>query len=111
MKVDDSKSISGYVFILIDGAVSWKSFKQQIVADSTTKPEYIVASKTIKEAVWMKKHIMDLKVVPKIEKPVSLYFHNTGTVIQNKEPRSHYRSKHILRRFHLIKDKMLSLND
>ena len=33
-KADDSKSISGYIFILINGAVSWKSFKQQIVADS-----------------------------------------------------------------------------
>ena len=27
-KADDSKSISGYVFILNDGIVSWKSFKQ-----------------------------------------------------------------------------------
>ena len=27
-KADDSKSISGYVFILNDGVVSWKSFKQ-----------------------------------------------------------------------------------
>ena len=25
--LDDSKSVSGYVFILQDGAVSWKSFK------------------------------------------------------------------------------------
>ena len=34
---DDSKSISGYVFTLNGGAVSWKSSKQQIVADSTTE--------------------------------------------------------------------------
>ena len=49
-KVDDSKSISGYVFILIDGPVSWKGSKQQIVADSTTEAEYIAASEAAKKA-------------------------------------------------------------
>ena len=54
-KADDNKSISGYIFILINGAVSLKSFKQQIVADSTTEPEHVAASEAIKEAIWMKK--------------------------------------------------------
>ena len=106
--LNDSKSISGYVFILNGGAVSWKSFKQQIVADSTTEPEYVATSEAIKEAVWMKKLIMDLRVIPKIEGPVSLYSDNTGAIIQNKKLRSHYRSKHIIRHFYLVKDKMLS---
>ena len=91
--------------------MSWKSSKQQIVADLTTEPKYVAASEAIKKAVWMKKLILDLRVVPKIERPVSLYSDNTEAVIQNKEPRSHYRSKHILRRFYLVKDKMLSLNE
>ena len=102
---------SEYIFILNGHAVSEKDFKLQIVADSIIEVEYIAASKAIKEAIWMKKIIMDLRVVPKIEGLVSLYFHNTGAIIQDKEPRSHYKSKHILRRFHLIKDKMLSLNE
>ncbi|PNX87842.1 retrotransposon protein putative Ty1-copia subclass, partial [Trifolium pratense] len=41
---DDSKSISGYVFTLNGGAISWKSSKQATVADSTTEAEYIAAS-------------------------------------------------------------------
>ena len=42
---DDSKSQSGYIFCLNNGAVSWKSSKQETVADSTTEAEYIAAAK------------------------------------------------------------------
>jgi hypothetical protein len=45
---DDSKSQSGYVFYLNGDAVSWKSSKQEIVADSTTEAEYIAASEAAK---------------------------------------------------------------
>ena len=101
---DDSKSISGYVFTLNNGAVSWKSTKQQTVADSTTEAEYIAVSEAAKEAVWMKKFITELGVIPEIENPVPLYYDNTGAVAQAKEPRAHHKSKHILRRFHLVRE-------
>ena len=42
---DDFKSQSGYVFTLFGGAVSWKSFKQKTVADSTTEAEYLMLTK------------------------------------------------------------------
>ena len=41
---DDSKSQSGYVFILNGAAVSWMSAKQSVVAKSSTESEYIAAS-------------------------------------------------------------------
>ncbi|KAM1881704.1 hypothetical protein ACFX13_003280 [Malus domestica] len=34
--VDDRSSNSGYVFTLNNGAISWKSKKQSVIADSTT---------------------------------------------------------------------------
>ena len=48
---NNSKLILGYVFILNDGAMSWKSSKQSIIADSTTKVEYIAANEASKEAI------------------------------------------------------------
>ena len=51
---DDNKSQSGYVFYLNGGAVSWKSSKQETIADLTTEAEYITASKAAKEAVWIR---------------------------------------------------------
>ena len=41
---DDSKSQSGYVFILNGAAVSWSSSKQCMVVKSSTESEYIAAS-------------------------------------------------------------------
>ena len=41
---DDYKSQSGFIFLLNGGAVSWKSSKQSMIADSTIEAEYIAAS-------------------------------------------------------------------
>ena len=102
--VDNSKSNSGYVYTLNGGAVCWKSSKQDTTADSTTEAEYIAASDAAKEGVWLKKFITDLGVVPDSEEPISLYCDNNGAIAQAKEPRSHQKSKHVLRRFHLIRE-------
>ena len=48
---DDSKSQSGYVFILNGGAVNWCSSKQSVVAGSTCEAEYIAASEAANERV------------------------------------------------------------
>ena len=38
---DDSKSQSGYVFLLNGATVSWRSSKQPVVDGSTTEAEYL----------------------------------------------------------------------
>ena len=43
-------------------------------------------------------------MVPSITNPVDVYCDNNGVIAQAKEPRSHQRSKHILRRYHLIRE-------
>ena len=92
------------MFCLNGGAISWKSSKQDTVADSTIEAEYIAASEATKEAVWIKMFITRLGVVPSISNLVHLFCDNNGAIAQAKEPRSHQRSKHILRRFYLIRE-------
>ena len=52
----------------------------------------------------MKKFFTDLGIIPKISDPISLLCDNNGAIAQAKEPRSHQKAKHILRRFHLIRE-------
>ena len=101
---DDSKSTSGFLFTLNGGAISWKSSKQTTNVNSTTEVEYISASDGAKEVVWLKKFITDLGVVPSILDSIPLFCDNNGAIAQVKESRSHQKSKHILRRFHLIRE-------
>jgi len=101
---DDSASQSGFVFCLNGGAVSWKSSKQDTVADSTTEAEYIAASEAAKEVVWIRKFVSELGVVPSASSPVDLYCDNSGAIALAKEPRSHKKTRHILRKYHLIRN-------
>ena len=92
------------MFILNGGADSWKSSKQETTADSTTEAEYIAASDAAKEAIWIKKFINELGVVSSIADPIHLYCDNNGAIAQAKESRSHQRSKHVLRKYHVIRE-------
>ncbi|KAL0427501.1 UNVERIFIED_CONTAM: Secreted RxLR effector protein [Sesamum latifolium] len=107
---DDAKSQLGFVFKLNGGVVAWKSSKQDTTADSTMEAEYIAASEAAKEAVWMKNYIQELGMVPSIAEPVVIFCDNNGAIAQAKESRSHHRSKHILKRYHLLRE-MVSRGD
>ncbi|GJV50330.1 retrotransposon protein, putative, ty1-copia subclass [Tanacetum coccineum] len=95
---DDLKSQTGYVFVLNRGAVDWKSTKQSIFATSSAEAEYIAAYDASKEAVWVRKFISGLGVVPTIEEPINMYCDNTRAIaIANESTLTkgarHFRAK------------------
>ena len=47
---------------------------------------------------------MELGVVPSSAEPVRLYYENNAAIAQSKEPRSHNKSKHVLRKYHLLRE-------
>ncbi|VFQ86939.1 unnamed protein product [Cuscuta campestris] len=57
-----------------------------------------------KEGVWLKNFITELGVVPSIKNPIPLFCDNNGAIAQAKEPRSHQKTKHIVRRYHIIRE-------
>ena len=78
--------------------------KLSYTADSTMEAEYVAASEAAKEAVWLKKFLLEIGVVPSVSSPIVLFCDNNGAIGQTKEPRNHKKDKHIERKYHLIRD-------
>jgi hypothetical protein len=75
-----------------------------VIAYSTTKAEYMVASEASHEGVWIRNFINELGVVPSALNSLKILCDNTGAIALAKEPRNHPNTKHINRRFHIIRD-------
>ncbi|GJS82680.1 retrotransposon protein, putative, ty1-copia subclass [Tanacetum coccineum] len=83
---DDLRSQSGFIFVMNGGAVDWKSYKQSTTAMSSIEAEYIAAAEAAMEAIWIRKFIYGLGVVPSIDKPMDMYCDNTGAITIADEP-------------------------
>ena len=98
---DDMKSTSRYVYSIGFGIFSWNSRKQDVVAQSTAKAEYIVAAATRNQAIWLRKVLCDLHQFPKGSTVIKV--DNKSTISMAKNPVQHGRTKHINVKFHAIR--------
>ncbi|GKB53946.1 retrotransposon protein, putative, ty1-copia subclass [Tanacetum coccineum] len=101
---DDTKSQTGYVFILNGGAVDWKSSKQSTTAMSATEAEYIAASEAAMEAVWIRKFILGLGIVPTINEPIKMFCNNSVALHFANEPGVQRGARHYHRRYHYVRE-------
>ncbi|GJV81500.1 hypothetical protein Tco_1517370 [Tanacetum coccineum] len=95
---------TGYVFILNGGAADWKSAKQSIFATSSTEAKYIVVFDASKEAVWVRKFISGLGVVPTIEKPINMYCDNIGAIATANEAGITKGARHFRAKVHYLRE-------
>ncbi|GJW55201.1 retrotransposon protein, putative, ty1-copia subclass [Tanacetum coccineum] len=94
----------GYVFVLNEGSVDWKSAKQSIFATSSTEAENITAYDASKEAVWVRKFISGLGVVPIIEEPINMYCDNTGAIVIANESAITKGARHFRAKVHYLRE-------
>ena len=60
--VDSRKSTTGYIFIMVGGAISWRSIKQTLIATSTMEAEFVSCFEATSQGVWLKSFILDLEL-------------------------------------------------
>ena len=98
----DRKSISGHVFILAGGAISWTSKKQATVALSTLEGEYVALSLAIRHGLWLRQFLTDIGLPPNT--PTTINTDSLSAIALTKDAQFHSRSKHIDIRHHFIRD-------
>jgi hypothetical protein len=57
---DSRRSTTGYVFTVGGTTISWILKLQKVVALSTTKAEYVVATEASKEMIWLQRFMEEL---------------------------------------------------
>ena len=57
--LEDRKSTYGYMFSLCSGAISWSSKKQDIIALSSSEVEYVAATASVCQTVWLRRLLAD----------------------------------------------------
>lgn len=79
---DNKKSIFGHVFLLFEGAISWKCAEQSILALSTAEEEFVPWFEATIHALlwWMQDFISGLGVVNSITRTLKIYCSNSVTI-------------------------------
>ena len=100
--ITNRRSMTGFLFLLHGGPVSWTSRQQTCVALSTTESEFVAANESAKEAVWLRRLLDEL--TQREAKPMQLYCDNQSAIRLVKNPEFHQRTKHIEVKYYYIRD-------
>jgi hypothetical protein len=96
----DRKSITGYIYMINNGAVSWSSHKQTTVATSTMEAEYMALSDAAREAL-ARSHLYGV-LISNIPTPL-VFSDNKGALEIATNPTNYQKTKHIDIRYHFIR--------
>jgi hypothetical protein len=103
--MDTRRSTTGYIVMLNNGAIAWKSRRQPTVALSTMESEYMALTDATKELKWIRSLLAELGYSNgKSDEPTELFSDNQGAIALAKNPVSHSRAKHIDIRHHFVRE-------
>ncbi|XP_062529208.1 uncharacterized protein LOC105841774 isoform X3 [Bombyx mori] len=91
-----------------DGAISWRSQKQQTVALSTAEAEYMSMSSAAQEALWLQQ--LHTELGQQKNNPLIIFCDNQSAIKLSNNYCYLPRSKHIDIRYHFLKDHVSNLD-
>ncbi|GJT36743.1 hypothetical protein Tco_0936608 [Tanacetum coccineum] len=71
---------------------------------SATEAEYIAALEAAMEAVWIRKFISGLGIVPTINEPIRMFCDNSAALHFANEPGVQRGARHYHRRYHYVRE-------
>ncbi|GKC12790.1 retrovirus-related pol polyprotein from transposon TNT 1-94 [Tanacetum coccineum] len=98
---DTVKSTSGGTQFLGEKLVSWSSKKQDCTALSTAEAEYMSLSACCAQFIWMRTYLTDYGF--HFHK-IHIYYDSKSAIAISCNPVQHSRTKHIVVRYHFIKE-------
>lgn len=99
---DDRRSTGGMIFYVNGNMVSWSSQKQKCVALSSCEAEFMAATMTACQGIWLRRLLAE--ITGQNTPPVRMFVDNKAALELMKNPVFHGRSKHIDVRFHFIRE-------
>src|SRR5713226_6757889 len=99
-QTNDYHSTSGYVYMLMNGAISWSLCKQRTAAQNTTKAEYMAMTNAANQAAWYWSFLTKLGY--SVDNSIPLHGDNKGAIDLALNPVTRRRSKHIDIKYHVI---------
>ncbi|KAA0039623.1 Retrovirus-related Pol polyprotein from transposon TNT 1-94 [Cucumis melo var. makuwa] len=104
--VDIRKSTFGYLFLLAEGAISWKSAKQSIITTSTMEAEFVACFEATVHGLWLRNFISGLGIVNSIAKPLRIYCDNSAAVFFSKNDKYSKGVKHMELKYFAVKEEV-----
>ena len=102
--IDSRKFTFGYLFMLVGGAISWKSAKQTIIASSTMKVEFVACFEATVHGLWLRNFILGLGIVDFVSKPLRIYCNNSAAVFFSINDKYSKGEKHMKLKYLTLKE-------
>ncbi|RDX81378.1 hypothetical protein CR513_37957, partial [Mucuna pruriens] len=83
--IGSQKSTSTYIFMLIGGAISWRSAKQTLITTSTMEVEFVSYFEATLHDVWLNCFISRLRFMDSISKSLKFYCDNLVANVLRKK--------------------------
>ncbi|XP_019242469.1 PREDICTED: uncharacterized protein LOC109222580 [Nicotiana attenuata] len=98
------KSVSGYIVLLGNSPISWKSKKQSTISLSSAEAEYRAARQVVGELVWLVTLLEELTVP--VNLPIPVFCDSQAALQIARNPVFHERTKHIEVDCHFVRTKL-----
>ncbi|XP_050379571.1 secreted RxLR effector protein 161-like [Argentina anserina] len=104
---DSNKSTCGYVYMLVGGAIAWKTMKQTLITTSTMQAEYIAVYEAVCEGVWIRNFLQQTQVLSHIvEDKLEVFCDNEAAVYFCKNNKRSSNSKHIDLKYYSVRERV-----